>query len=114
MRKRSWLGFLFFLALTFGWFPFFTTRSALADAKNGEALFKSKNCMTCHSVGEKGGQVGPALDGVASRRSRTWITDQLHDPKSHKPDAVMPQPILSPEELNDLVDYLLSGFHHHR
>jgi cytochrome c len=38
-----------------------------ADPEKGRQLFVGKGCVVCHSVNGVGGQVGPALDGNASR-----------------------------------------------
>src|SRR5262249_9996519 len=35
--------------------------------RQGALLFQSKQCHTCHALGERGGQRGPPLDAVAVR-----------------------------------------------
>lgn len=44
-------------------FPLMTT--PLVQAADGEALFKSKPCVACHSIDKK--MVGPALKDVAKK-----------------------------------------------
>jgi protein SCO1/2 len=44
----------------------------------GQALF-IKTCAACHSIG-RGEKVGPDLVGLASRRTRTWITSYITAP----------------------------------
>src|SRR5262249_17821931 len=39
-------------------------RDETGNAQTGERLFTSKRCVQCHSVGGKGGNVGPALDSL--------------------------------------------------
>jgi len=63
-------------------------------------------CTACHSVGGSGGQVGPALDGVASRMSPELLTQWLQDPLSVRPASRMPKLPLTPEQITSLVDYL--------
>jgi cytochrome c2 len=47
--------------------------------EKGEALFQSKGCVACHTIG-KGKLVGPDLKGVTNRRDQEWITKWLKDP----------------------------------
>lgn len=49
------------------------------NSRPGEALFV-KACAGCHTIG-KGSTVGPDLDGLTVRRSRSWITDFLMNPE---------------------------------
>ena len=69
------------------------------------AIFKQM-CTACHSLKGQGGQVGPALDGVGSRRTSEYLTSWLHNPSSVKPDAKMPQLPLTDENINELVKFL--------
>lgn len=47
--------------------------------EKGEALFQSKGCVACHTIG-KGKLVGPDLKGVTQRRDQEWLTKWLKDP----------------------------------
>ena len=51
------------------------------DPKTGEQLFfdqKSKAlCAKCHTVGRKGGRIGPPLDRIAVRRSPEYIMESI-------------------------------------
>lgn len=47
-----------------------TSSREVAAISNGDALFKA-NCTQCHAVNEK--VVGPALAGIAKRRSIAWL-----------------------------------------
>ncbi len=47
--------------------------------EKGEALFQSKGCVACHTIG-KGKLTGPDLKGVTERRSEEWLTKWLKDP----------------------------------
>ncbi|MCA9000384.1 MAG: c-type cytochrome [Planctomycetes bacterium] len=66
-------------------------------------------CTACHSVDGKGGNVGPALDGVFQRFPeegylRRWIAN----PQAIKPGTIMPVIELQGEELDAIVQYLES------
>lgn len=47
------------------------------DAVIGASLFLEKRCQTCHSVGEKGGSVGPKLDKFSRYASPIYLTAAL-------------------------------------
>ena len=48
-------------------------------------------CIACHAVGGKGGAVGPALDGVAHRKTPQELDRWLADPAAVKPGTAMPK-----------------------
>lgn len=48
-----------------------------ANPAVGEKLFREKNCYRCHSVGGKGGHVGPGLDAYQGRYAAPFITAAL-------------------------------------
>jgi len=53
------------------------------DASKGERIFFDKaetNCLRCHMVKDRGGKVGPALDGVGTRRTREQLLTSVLDP----------------------------------
>ena len=87
-----------------------------ADVAKGKTLLNSKSCMACHSVGGKGGEAGPPLDSVGTKRNEKWLrahlTDpsahKLKDPASHKHPGEMPKSKLTEQEMIDLIDYLLT------
>ncbi|MGB7291588.1 MAG: cytochrome c [Thermodesulfobacteriota bacterium] len=49
--------------------------------EKGEALFQSKGCIACHTIG-KGKLTGPDLKGVTVRRDQEWLARWLKDPDS--------------------------------
>lgn len=63
-------------------------------------------CTACHSVGGKGGNVGPALDGVASRLPAAEMAKRIENPLSVKADSKMPKLNLPASEISQLVAYL--------
>ncbi len=102
------------ITILFGWI--FSEPSAFADEQKGKMLVISKGCLSCHSLQGDGGNVGPKLDGVGSRRDRTWLMEHVRnpsahakeDPSSHSGPARMPKIKLNETELSDIVDYLVS------
>ncbi|MEQ8351926.1 MAG: c-type cytochrome [Leptospiraceae bacterium] len=71
------------------------------------AKFKSL-CVACHQVDGKGGNVGPALDGVANRFDRGYLVKWLKDPQAVKEGTTMPKLPLNEQEVTSIVDYLMT------
>jgi len=94
----------------------------LAQASDGEALFKEKGCNACHTIGG-GDLVGPDLAGVTERRTGEWLTQWLSAPDqmlaSGDPIATelfnkynkipMPNSALTPDQVDALLAYIGSG-----
>lgn len=76
-----------------------------AAAPAPPAMF-SQICSSCHSIGGAGGNVGPALDGVGSRRDAAWLDTWLKDPAAVKPGTAMPKLPMSDAERQELVTFL--------
>jgi cytochrome c2 len=53
------------------------------QSEKGSRLFQDLNCMACHSIHNVGGDFAPALDGVGSRRSESFMLAHL----SNAPEA---------------------------
>lgn len=87
-----------------------TAPARLATAEQiaaAPATFQSV-CIACHSVGGTGGAVGPALDGVGSRRDVAWLDTWLRDPAAVKPGTKMPTLPLSDADRGQLTTWLAS------
>jgi nitric oxide reductase subunit C len=83
---------------------------AYAGADEGKALY-DKQCKVCHSIaGDKGKMAdkGGPLDGVGKKRDAAWLKSYIADPKAVMPDAKMPKMKLTPEQVDDLVAYMLT------
>ena len=74
----------------------------------GRRLFEEKGCLGCHSVGGKGGNLGPALDDVAKRHDPGWIVAHFRNPQALTPDSVMPQFNFTEQETRALTEFLLA------
>jgi nitric oxide reductase subunit C len=79
--------------------------AATAPATPPPAIFGTV-CVACHAVGGKGGAVGPALDGVARRKTRDELDRWLADPPAVKPGTAMPKLPLDPATRAELVAWL--------
>ena len=64
-------------------------------------------CMACHAVGGQGGNVGPALDGVANKYTPEKLDAWLRDPSSIKPGTAMPKLPLDDGTRAELVTWLM-------
>ena len=91
----------------------------LANADNGKKIFSEHAiaaCNRCHKVAGVGGEVGPALDGIASRKAEDYIMESLVNPNAviaegYKLQASPMPPmglILKPQELADIMAYLMT------
>jgi nitric oxide reductase subunit C len=76
------------------------------DAASRYPLAFQQICVACHKLEGQGGVVGPALDGVADRMTPETLRKHLKDPKSVKPDSLMPQLPLDEATIEELVAFL--------
>jgi mono/diheme cytochrome c family protein len=90
------------------------TAHAQSTVQRGMKVYADQKCMVCHSIAGKGNEKG-ALDNVGSRLSadeiRTWIVTPAEMAKKTKAERKPPMrayPNLPKEDLDALVDYLLS------
>ena len=94
-------------------------RPARASGMPGEAVFLSASCVQCHTVAgtDASGQLGPDLTHLASRRTigagslplnRENLSSWVANPQHTKPGALMPPASLEGEDLQLLIDYLLT------
>lgn len=89
------------------------------DADRGRKMFATHEiaaCSRCHKVDGSGGDIGPALDGIASRKPSDYLMESLVDPQATMAEGytveVSPMPpygvLLSQREIADLLAYLNS------
>jgi cbb3-type cytochrome oxidase cytochrome c subunit len=86
--------------------------SALANAPDfataGALIYQANQCNGCHKVNGYGTDVGPALNGLAQRRSRSWVETHFADPPALSPGSIMPKYSFSPKNMENLVSYLFT------
>jgi cytochrome c oxidase subunit 2 len=91
--------------------------ASASRSMQGEHVFLSKPCISCHTVRGSlaGGRVGPDLTHLGSRKSiaagtlpmnRGALAAWIVDPQSIKPGANMPAVRLEAGEIHPLLDYL--------
>jgi mono/diheme cytochrome c family protein len=80
----------------------------IPGALAGRRLFQEKGCIGCHSIGGKGGTLGPALDEAAKRHDAQWIIAHFRNPQAVSPGTIMPQFNLTEQETRALTEFLLS------
>ena len=68
--------------------------TALDDAPHsrwqGALVYQANHCGGCHMVNGVGMNVGPPLNGLAKRRSRSWVEEHFADPPKLSPGSIMP------------------------
>ncbi|MGH7273708.1 MAG: c-type cytochrome, partial [Nitrospiria bacterium] len=50
------------------------------DAREGKRIFETVGCYGCHTLGDKGTGLAPALDKIASKTNADWIYNWIQDP----------------------------------
>ncbi|MDH3253199.1 MAG: cytochrome c, partial [Ignavibacteria bacterium] len=77
---------------------------------NGKQLLNSKGCFTCHSVGGKGGQIGPDFKTIQRYSAPLYLVQAMWN---HGPDmqdqirkGKMNYPILTGQDIVDIASYL--------
>jgi sulfur-oxidizing protein SoxX len=91
---------------------------------------KKGNCLACHVISSQKkhlfhGEIGPELDGVASRYSEAEIRQRIADAKTWNPDTIMPsflkkeglydvnkgfenKSMLSPQDVEDILAFMMT------
>jgi mono/diheme cytochrome c family protein len=84
--------------------------SSSAGVESGQKLFATTGCAGCHTIDGKGGLAGPDLSNEGNKgRTHEWPATKIRNPKADNPQSIMPAyPTLSDEQINNLVDYMLS------
>lgn len=88
-----------------------TLASTSAWAAEDAKAHYEKACKSCHSIAGEGGKMknlGGPLDGVGAKHDAAWLKAYFTDPKSKIPNAKMPKLAMTPEQLDAMVQYLLS------
>ncbi len=90
------------------------------DLKRGEKIFWEHPvaaCKNCHMLKGQGSAVGPALDGIATRKDAAYILESLTNPNAKLAEGytatpISPMPpmnlILKPQEFADVKAFIMS------
>ena len=76
----------------------------------GETLFRTARCISCHSINSKGGNIAVELGTVASKSSKQWIYNFIKDPRKLQPGITMPQYGFSEDEIQAVTAYIAEEF----
>jgi ubiquinol-cytochrome c reductase cytochrome b subunit len=86
--------------------------SALGNAPDfaveGALVYQQNRCGVCHVVNGVGVAVGPPLNGLAKRETRSWVEEHFVDPQKLSPGSIMPAYKLSKRDLENLTSYLFT------
>lgn len=63
---------------------------ASASMTPAAALVKQENCLACHSIGGKGGSVGPRFEWIGARRDAEYVARYLANPDAVSKGSRMP------------------------
>lgn len=89
-----------------------TNATALENAPDfateGALVYQANHCGACHVVNRMGMKIGPPLNGLAKRQSRSWVEDHFADPQKFSPGSIMPPTKLSDKDKNNLTTYLFA------
>ncbi|MCF7784897.1 MAG: c-type cytochrome [Prosthecobacter sp.] len=92
----------------------------VGDVKRGEKIFWEHPvaaCKNCHILKGQGSAVGPALDGIATRKDAAYILESLVNPNAKLAEGytatpISPMPpmnlILKPQEFADVKAFIMS------
>jgi ubiquinol-cytochrome c reductase cytochrome b subunit len=86
--------------------------SALGNAPDfataGALVYLANQCGGCHMVNGYGMKIGPPLNGLAQRRSRSWVQEHFANPDALSPGSMMPPYSLSAKDMANLTAYLFA------
>jgi ubiquinol-cytochrome c reductase cytochrome b subunit len=77
-------------------------------AVRGAVVYQTGQCAECHQVNGVGMTVGPPLNGLAKRQTRSWVEEHFANPQKLSPGSIMPSYRLSSEDKKNLTAYLFS------
>jgi ubiquinol-cytochrome c reductase cytochrome b subunit len=81
-------------------------RQAPEFAARGAMIYQEQRCGACHAVNGVGARFGPPLNGLAKRRSRSWVEQHFADPRKFEPQSTMPPYRLPSSDMRTLSAYL--------
>jgi cbb3-type cytochrome oxidase cytochrome c subunit len=74
----------------------------------GAMLYEARGCAFCHTLNGSGAKMAPILNGLAARRTRTWVAEHFADPPKLSPNSEMPAYKFNPQDLTAITDYLMA------
>jgi ubiquinol-cytochrome c reductase cytochrome b subunit len=77
-------------------------------ATQGALIYQTNHCGSCHLINGGGMKIGPPLNGLAKRQSRSWVVEHFADPQKLSPGSIMPPYRMSPKDVDTLTTYLFA------
>jgi mono/diheme cytochrome c family protein len=77
-------------------------------ATQGALVYQANRCGTCHIVNGVGMKIGPTLNGLSKRQTRSYVEEHFLDPQKLSPGSIMPPYKLPPKDLENLTSYLFA------
>jgi ubiquinol-cytochrome c reductase cytochrome b subunit len=74
----------------------------------GAQIYEAQGCSNCHMVNGAGAKVGPPLNGLSQHRDAKWVAQHFANPSAMSPGSIMPPSEFSPEDMQAIVNYLMS------
>ena len=74
----------------------------------GKKLVKELGCLGCHMIEEKGNNFAPDLSGIGNKVNTDWTYRFLKDPKAYDPKTMIPDIVMSEEEIQNIAAYLVT------
>lgn len=66
--------------------------AATGDPAKGKAIYQQSGCAGCHIIDGEGGNLGPELTGIGSRRAPDYLRQAIVDPGAALPRGTMQIP----------------------
>ncbi len=86
--------------------PFAGRPASDADAAEGQRLYTTLGCRSCHMIGNNGGYYGPPLTDTKTRLKAGWVFRFLKDPQRWRADIRCPNYGLTDTDALRLTAYL--------
>ena len=85
-------------------------RQLTLSEQKGLNVYVERECAYCHHIAGRGGRIqGPDLSNVVAKgRTKEWLTQFIKDPQAVSPWSIMPKYDLTPQDLNNLSDFILA------
>jgi ubiquinol-cytochrome c reductase cytochrome b subunit len=77
-------------------------------ATTGALVFQANHCGACHMVNGAGMEIGPALNGLSKRQTRSWVERHFANPEKLSPGSIMPPYRFSGKDRENLTSYLFA------
>ena len=77
-------------------------------AVEGALIYQANRCGACHLVNGVGMKIGPVLNGLSKRQSRSWVLEHFVNPQKLSPGSIMPPYRLKPRDLDNITSYLFA------